>query len=178
MQDRIRARRERRASTAEQLQRLPWLRYDRMARAVTERLRVRPVPGQPFWVLAVRNPVHHTHYQVLLPEYPTGEAQFCSCPDFARRGIGTCKHVEAAAAWLESHPEAVRPPFVPRGAAGIWRAVDAAGTEAKSSPRPLSIRLREPGQVLFRARNPRRAKATKKREGGKGSAEPAGEGKA
>ena len=87
-----------------------------MARAVTERLRVRPVRGQPFWALAVRNPVHHTHYQVVLPEYPSGEAQFCSCPDFARRGIGTCKHVEAATAWLAAPPELARPPYAPRGA--------------------------------------------------------------
>ncbi|MGA7860825.1 MAG: hypothetical protein WCB19_03090, partial [Thermoplasmata archaeon] len=96
---------KRRSTTREPPERLPWLRYDRMARAVTERLRVRPVPGQPFWVLAVRNPVHHTHYQVFLPEYPSGEARFCSCVDFSRKGIGTCKHVEAATAWLESHPD-------------------------------------------------------------------------
>ena len=60
-------------------ERRPWLRYDRVARSVTERLQVRPLRGQPFWLFAVRNPVHHTKYQVALPEFPADEAQFCSC---------------------------------------------------------------------------------------------------
>jgi hypothetical protein len=139
----------RRATAREPPERLPWLRYDRMARAVTERLRVRPVPGQPFWVLAVRNPVHRTHYQVCLPEYPSGEAQFCSCPDFARRGIGTCKHVEAAAAWLAAHPEVTLGPSRRSGASTLWRAIDAAREEYPSDPRPAAIRLRASGRTLF-----------------------------
>jgi hypothetical protein len=145
------ARREgrRKSPTREPPERLPWLRYDRMARAVTERLRVRPVPGQPFWVLAVRNPVHHTQYRVALPEYPAREARFCSCEDFARRGIGTCKHVEAATAWLESHPEIARPAERRVGISGLWRAIDAARKESLSDLRPAPIRLRAPGRVLF-----------------------------
>ncbi len=145
-----------------------------MARAVTERLRVRPVPGQPFWVLAVRNPVHHTHYQVVLPEYPAGEAQFCSCVDFARKGIGTCKHVEAAHAWLEAHPDLARPNSLPRGVAGVWRAVDAALKESRSAGRPAPIRLRDAGRVLFEKPSGSRSIGPKKREGGKGSVGPAG----
>lgn len=174
MPDGDRERRQHRRPTAEPPERLPWLRYDRMARALTERLRVRSIPGQPFWVLAVRNPVHHTHYQVVLPEYPSGEAQFCSCPDFARRGIGTCKHVEAATAWLSSHPELPRPPETRRSTLGIWRQVDRARAGALTSPRPDAVRLREPGRVLFE-KGPARDRATsKKREGGKGSVKPAG----
>ncbi|MCI4352868.1 MAG: SWIM zinc finger domain-containing protein [Thermoplasmata archaeon] len=171
---RDREKRPRRRSTAEVPERLPWLRYDRMARAVTERLRVRAVPGQPFWSLAVRNPVHHTHYQVLLPEYPSGEAQFCSCPDFARRGIGTCKHVEAATAWLSSHPELTRPPGARRSVAGVWRAVDRALKEARVSHRPEAVRWRQPGRVLFEKRGARGPDSSKKREGGKGSVQPVG----
>ncbi len=152
---------------------MPWLRYDRMARAVTQRLRVRPVPGQPFWVLAVRNPVHHTHYLVFLPDPPSGEAQFCSCEDFARRGMGTCKHVEAATAWIESHPDVSRPALRHRGVASIWRAIDAARIESKSSVVPDAVRLRKPGQVLFENRPGARGRGTEKNAGGKGSAGPA-----
>lgn len=165
---------KRRSTTRVPPERVPWLRYDRMARAVTERLRVRPVPGQPFWVLAVRNPVHHTHYQVVLPEYPSGEAQFCSCVDFSRKGIGTCKHVEAATAWLESHPEVSRPPPSRQGVSSIWRAIDAARKASKLSHGPEAVRLREPGRVLFEKRKPPRSQRAKNREGGKGSVEPAG----
>jgi hypothetical protein len=173
VEDRLPAKR-RRASTRVPPERLPWLRYDRMARAVTERLRVRPMPGQPFWVLAVRNPVHHTRYQVFLPEYPAPESRLCSCVDFSRRGIGTCKHVEAATAWLESQPEVTRPAAATRPAAGnIWKAIDAARRSADSSPRPAAIRLREPGRVLFERGETPRSVTGKKREGGKGSAEPA-----
>lgn len=164
----------RRSTTRESPERLPWLRYDRIARAVTERLRVRPVPGQPFWVLAVRNPVHHTHYRVVLPEYPSGEARFCSCVDFARKGIGTCKHVEAATAWLESHPEVSRPAESRPGVSSVWRAIDAARKASEASGRPEPVRWRQPGRVLFEKGGIPRPNSDKKREGRKGSDEPAG----
>jgi hypothetical protein len=155
-------------------ERVPWLRYDRMARAVTERLRVRPVRGEPFWVLAVRNPVHHTHYRVFLPDHPSEEARFCSCVDFSRRGIGTCKHVEAATAWLETHPEVPRPPAPRLAGASIWRAIDAVRRASKSSARPAAVRWREPGKVLFEKRGSPRFKEIKMRVGGRGSVEPVG----
>jgi hypothetical protein len=166
-------RKPRRASKREPPERLPWLRYDRMARAVTERLRVRAMPGQPFWLLSVRNPVHHTRYQVALPEYPGGEAQFCSCVDFARKGIGTCKHIEAARAWLEAQPDVHRLAAPVRGASAIWRAMDAARREGDRVRTPDAVHLREPGRVLFeRGVSPPR-RDSKKREGRKGSAQPA-----
>jgi hypothetical protein len=167
-------RRRRRRSTREPPERLPWLRYDRMARAVTERLRVRPVPGQPFWVLTVRNPVHHTHYQVVLPEYPADEAVFCSCPDFARKGIGTCKHVEAAFSWLEVHPDLAAPAAAPRGVSAVWRAVDAAQEASQAEGPPATVRLRLAGRALFETRTSSSGKGPKKREGGKGSVESTG----
>jgi hypothetical protein len=157
----------RRTVVREPPERLPWLRYDRMARAVTERLRVRPVPGQPFWVLAVHNPVHHTRYQVCLPEFPSGEAQFCSCEDFARRGIGTCKHVEAATAWLESHPEVTRPPASRLGVSNLWRDIDAARKDSESPDRPVPVRIRLPGRVLFERGAASHSNVGRKREGEK-----------
>ncbi len=144
-----------------------------MARAVTERLRVRPVPGQPFWVLAVRNTVHHTHYQVFLPEYPSGEARFCSCVDFSRKGIGTCKHVEAATAWLESHPDVTRPAASRQGVASVWRAIDT-GPEGAGAAHRRNRFAYAPGRVLFEKRAaPRRG--AQEGGGGKGlGCEPAG----
>lgn len=167
---------KRRRSTPRPLpERFPWLRYDRAARAVTERLRVRPVPGQPFWVLAVRNPVHHTQYHVLLPEYPDGEAQFCSCPDFARRGIGTCKHIEAATTWLAAHPEIPRPTPGRSATAGLWRAIDSARQQADVRHPPRSIRLRAPGRLLFEPRGSARLEQGGARKGSDGPAAPTGD---
>jgi hypothetical protein len=165
-------RRRRRPAVTEPLERLPWLRYDRMARAVTERLRVRPVRGQPFWALEVRNPVHHTHYLVLLPEYPADSSQFCSCPDFARRGIGTCKHVEAATAWLESHPETPRPPEPHHGTAALWQAIGVLQRMARTSSSADAVRLRQAGRLLFERREKEGVRPIKKGVGGKGSVEP------
>lgn len=172
MKDADRPRKRRRAPAGAGPERLPWLRYDRISRAVTEHLRVRPLPGQPFWVLAVRNPVHHTHYQVFLPEYPAGEARFCSCVDFSRRGIGTCKHVEAATAWLDAHPEVARPRTTRLGATHLWGAIDRARRRPEDPPRPEAVRWREGGRVLFErpVRAPRGAQ--EKRGAGKGSGEP------
>jgi hypothetical protein len=169
-----RTKRKRRASPRPLEERFPWLRYDRVARAVTERLRVRPVSGQPFWVFAVRNPVHHTQYQVSLPDLPGGEAQFCSCVDFSRRGIGTCKHIEAASAWLDAHPEAPRPLLRRSDATRLWSAIDAARKEADAADRPASLRLRAPGRRLFEPGGTAPSMAARKRTAGRGSAEPAG----
>lgn len=168
----------RRPSVREPPERLPWLRYDRIARSVTERLRVRPVPGQPFWVLAVRNPVHHTRYQVLLPEHPSGESRFCSCEDFARRGIGTCKHVEAATAWLGTHPEIPHRPAPPPRASSLWRTILAARKASETSKLALPLRWRLAGKALFEPDAVARRRVVKKSEGGKGSAKPRGESRA
>ncbi len=139
--------RRRRRSTRVPPERIPWLRYDRFSRSVTEHLRVRPVPGYPFWVLAVRNPVHHTRYQVALAEYPREESQFCSCVDFARKAIGTCKHIEAARAWLGGQPDLRLAPVPGRGASALWKAIDRAGRA--STAVPDALRLRRAGRRLF-----------------------------
>ncbi len=66
-----------------------------------EVLDVRLVRTEPVVELEVRNPQHHTRYRVFLPEAPGRGAALCTCIDFARRGLGTCKHVEAAVAGLD-----------------------------------------------------------------------------
>lgn len=156
--------RRRRRSTRVPPERIPWLRYDRFSRSVTEHLRVRPVPGYPFWVLTVRNPVHHTQYQVTLAEYPQEESQFCSCVDFARKAIGTCKHIEAARAWLGGQPELRLAAVPPRGAPALWKAIDR--SVRTSGPGPDAVRLRTAGRLLFEGNRPRGNKSGKGRGSG------------
>ncbi len=98
---------------------------ERKARALEEPLDFRRLPG-PYPRLEVRNPVHGTHYLVLLPTYPDRSVALCTCTDFARAGLGTCKHVEASVRWLELHPEAVPDPSpLPEGmGAPIWEEID------------------------------------------------------
>jgi hypothetical protein len=48
-------------------------------------------------------------YHVLLPSFPSREGAQCSCPDFLRRGLGTCKHMEAVLAYA-----AINPPPAPK----------------------------------------------------------------
>ena len=122
-------------------------------------------------MLEVRNPVHHTRYRVLLPEYPGEGGEICSCPDFARRGIGTCKHVEAASAWLTARRDLARPSFRARGAGSLWKALDRARIAAARSERPPAVRLREPGRLLFDRPRGKARTGNKEREGGKGSAD-------
>ncbi|MCI4339848.1 MAG: hypothetical protein L3J73_01075, partial [Thermoplasmata archaeon] len=71
-------------------------RTQRRVRALESPLDVRPRPDGRFVRLEVRNPVPGTRYDVLLPAFPDRSGGFCTCTDFARRGIGTCKHLEAA----------------------------------------------------------------------------------
>jgi hypothetical protein len=99
---------------------------DRRRRAREEAFDVSLVRGEPFVELEVRNPRHRTRYRVLFPEPPGREGALCTCTDFARRGLGTCKHVEAAWDWLDGRSGLPNPPG--RGpetpAAPIWAEVD------------------------------------------------------
>ncbi|MGI0055439.1 MAG: hypothetical protein ACREB9_00440 [Thermoplasmata archaeon] len=125
---------------------------ERKARALEEALDVRRLPG-PYPRLEVRNPVHATCYTVLLPVFPDREVAMCTCADFARSGLGTCKHVEAADRWLRVHPEAVADPEpgVDEPAEGIWSAVM---TDLAARPSDLSParRMRWAGTALYRRR--------------------------
>ncbi len=79
----------------------PAARAERARRAIEEPLDVRWAFGEPFVELEVRNPIHRTRYRVVFPEYPSRASALCTCTDFARRGLGTCKHLEAGWAWLQ-----------------------------------------------------------------------------
>jgi len=100
---------------------------ERRARSLEEPLDVRLRSRSPFALVEVRNPIHRTDYLVMLPEFPSEAVRLCTCSDFARRGLGTCKHVEAAARWLRTHPGAAPTPLAdvaptPRG--GAWEEID------------------------------------------------------
>ncbi len=82
-----------------------WLSIDeRRLRAVAEPLDVSAIALDPYPQLEVRNPVRHTQYLVLFPGSPEREPGLCTCTDFARRGLGNCKHLEAAWRWLRGRP--------------------------------------------------------------------------
>ena len=105
----------------------------------------------PFLDLEVRNPVHRTSYRVFFPEYPERDSAFCGCTDFARRGLGTCKHVEAAWDWLRAQPslpEVVEGSIGPP-AADVWQEVDRRLEElGRSSPRVIR-EVERAGAPLF-----------------------------
>jgi len=87
----------------------------------------------------------------MLPEYPTESSALCTCSDFARRGLGGCKHISAAHSWLARHSEESPAPD-PAGPArvdGVWREVDrlrlGQGQAEDAPPRELA----RPGSALF-----------------------------
>jgi predicted nucleic acid-binding Zn finger protein len=137
---------------------MPRLRAERAARAVAEHLTVRRDPRfGSFVVLEVRNPAHRSRYRVAFPALPDLELRFCSCVDFARRGMGTCKHVEAAILWVADRAEASgvdlrvdEPETVP--SARWWAVVDQHLAESRvgSTITPRSLRL--VGALLYRTR--------------------------
>ncbi|HEV2429716.1 MAG TPA: hypothetical protein VGV64_07750 [Thermoplasmata archaeon] len=97
--------------------------------------------------MRVRNPLHQTVYQVMAPAYPDRSPAFCSCEDFSRRGLGTCKHLEASWIWLSEHPESAKPIPAPFDGAPLWEAIDRRLTERQAVP--LSARsIRAPGLPL------------------------------
>ena len=129
---------------------------ERRMRALEEPLDVRRLAG-PYPRLEVRNPIRGTHYTVHLPTYPDPDGAMCTCADFARRGLGTCKHIEAARRWLDERPEERSDPAGPTeaertaAAEGLWRRVDRRRASIASGPRRSpAARLREPGIELTR----------------------------
>jgi hypothetical protein len=126
----------------------PAVRAERRSRALEELLDVRPEPGPPgVLALAVRNLKRQTHYTVYVPAYPDRTGVFCGCVDFARRDLGTCKHVEAAWLWIADHPDEGRPTPV-TGATARWLAIDRR-LHALPAGAPPSRRVRYGGDALL-----------------------------
>jgi hypothetical protein len=124
------------------------LSAERRSRALEEPLDVRPRPGSPYARFEVRNPRRRTRYLVLLPEYPDRQGAFCSCSDFGRRGIGTCKHLEAVLLWRSENPgegDAAPRPF---DGGPLWAEVDRRLASLGPDASPDPIRYRRPGEAL------------------------------
>jgi hypothetical protein len=125
---------------------------ERRARALEEPLDARLRSAEVYPILEVRNPLHGTVYLVLLPEFPSTDSALCTCTDFARRGLGTCKHIEAGHRWLIGHPGTT--PLLPpargaRATSGIWREIDRRLAALPNDRSPESGRVRRPGRTLF-----------------------------
>lgn len=122
---------------------------ERRQRAIEEPLDVRVRATQPYLRIEVRNPIHETRYLVLFPTYPSLDTALCTCTDFARRGLGTCKHIEAALRWLADRP--VTRPVGPRPLArsGTWKRIDRALDARGADPGPPSQAWRKPGCWLY-----------------------------
>jgi hypothetical protein len=126
-------------------------RSERRSRALEEPLDLRLRQREPYPLIEVRNPLHGTSYLVLRPSFPDRSADLCTCVDFARRGLGTCKHIEAADRWLSSHPDATPSPlptplFRPDA---VWAEIDRRVEGEARGPGPDSRRWRFAGAALF-----------------------------
>jgi hypothetical protein len=124
-------------------------RTDRRVRALENPLDVRLRFDPRFVRLEVRNPAHDTRYDVVLPTYPEREGGFCTCTDFARRGIGTCKHLEAAWLWVAEHYPEIPPLPSEPSRSSEWAAIDQ-GLKAQARSRaPDPLRFRIGGAALL-----------------------------
>jgi hypothetical protein len=145
---------------------------ERKSRAVEEPLDLKLTAREPYVRVEVLNPLHHSVYQVLLPTYPDPEVALCDCSDFARRGLGTCKHIEAARRWLDRHPHApvTGPATPPWDGAAAWAEIDRRLSLAPPPGVPESLAWRRPGAVLFEPGGPPTEKREKKEEVRRGDA--------
>ena len=128
-------------------------RSERRSRALEEPLDIVLRQREPYPLVEVRNPLHKTTYLVLRPAYPDRSADLCTCTDFARRGLGTCKHIEAADRWMTNHPDATvtRPPRSSLRPDLVWKEVDRRVDRQEREIGPASLRWRRAGAVLFEA---------------------------
>ena len=130
---------------------------ERRTRALESPLDVRVRPDPRFLWLEVRNPVHQTHYDVLLPAFPGREHGMCTCPDFARRGFGTCKHLEAAWLWLQERPETPSFRAVEEASErAVWEEIDRRLKGAREGGWPSPQSVRYAGEALWTVREARK----------------------
>jgi hypothetical protein len=125
---------------------------ERKARSIEEPLDVRLRVARPYPLLEVRNPVHGTVYLVMLPEFPGRASALCTCTDFARRGLGTCKHIEAGIRWIEANPDAT--PLMTVEVVGprlvsVWKEVDRRLASSTTDPTSPSRAWRRAGSALY-----------------------------
>ncbi|MCI4350723.1 MAG: hypothetical protein L3K15_04345 [Thermoplasmata archaeon] len=125
------------------------------SRGAPEPLDVRALtPPAPFPLVEVRNPAHQTRYLVALPEFPDRAGALCSCDDYARRGKGTCKHIEAAFVALRAHPPAPPAPPDPEWVRSVWAEIDRRGFVPREGVSPGPREVRAAGRVLCDAADP------------------------
>jgi hypothetical protein len=116
-----------------------------------EVLEVRPLTGVPFAAFEAVNRSRGSRYPVYLPAAPSLEGAMCTCEDFARRGRGVCKHIEAVAVYLRDAP----PPAAPdrtierQRAADTWGAIDEGFAALPTGPAPTARQLRAIGRALL-----------------------------
>lgn len=104
-----------------------------------------------FLHLEVSNPVRKTRYDVVFPEFPSRDSPFCTCTDFARRGIGTCKHIEAARIWLAEPGRELPPSPDPAPGAPLWEEIDRRERGFARLKAPTTRRIRYAGDALLTA---------------------------
>ena len=155
----------------------PWAVAERRSRAVEEPLDVLLLARAPFPLLEVRNPLHRTDYRVMLPDFPERAVALCTCSDFARRGLGTCKHIEAAARWLERHPAALAAgPGPTADPETVWAEIDRRTDSPSRTPLPDSLEWRRAGATLYERSGtsylPKKGKKEEVGRGGKGRSRP------
>jgi hypothetical protein len=125
---------------------------DRRSRALEEPLEARLLSRRAYPLLEVRNPVHRTSYLVMFPEFPSEASAMCTCTDFARRGLGTCKHIVAANRWLRANPDAEPaghdPAPEPRPV-DVWKEIDRKLAELGPGRDADVRKLARPGTSLF-----------------------------
>ncbi|MCI4338222.1 MAG: hypothetical protein L3J72_02835 [Thermoplasmata archaeon] len=96
----------------------------------------------PFIALRVSNPTRATRYLVLWPAHPSPEAMSCDCADYAHRGLGTCKHIEAARLWAGEHPSEIATSGVDPAPPPDWTELDRRFERRSSAPRISARALR------------------------------------
>ncbi|MCI4346648.1 MAG: hypothetical protein L3K07_07875 [Thermoplasmata archaeon] len=122
-------------------------RVAREQRGREELFDVRREMGLPFLAFRVSNPLRGTRYTVHWPAHPAPSPLSCDCADYAHRGLGVCKHIEAVRLWAKEHPdelEVVASPGDRIAATALWQEIDRRGaSQSARAYGPASLRWAE-----------------------------------